>query len=59
MNNIKEAIEKIENLRKEADRRADTAAAGYDAGYYCGEESAYAVVMEILKNIDEEEMKTC
>lgn len=51
--NIEKAIEKIENLLKEADKHAEYAADGYDAGWYNGEGNAYETVLIILKKVTE------
>lgn len=41
----------IKHLMKEADEHSRNSAAGYDEGWYNGEENAYEIILEKLENI--------
>lgn len=43
----------VERLREEADEHSNKAAAGYDEGWYNGEENAYSEVLTLLKQVIE------
>ena len=49
MKKIEKLIDAIEKLYQEADKSSENAAMGYDEGYYNGETTAYAEVLELLK----------
>lgn len=51
MEELKDAIKKIESLLEKADAQSEVAAAGYDEGWYNGEAYAYEKVLDILKNV--------
>ena len=46
-----EAIELLSKKQEEADHSSQTAAAGYDDGYYSGMEEAFGIALEIVKKI--------
>lgn len=48
---LEQAINQIKALKEEALRNADHAAAGYDEGWYVGEDNAYEKVLELLEPV--------
>lgn len=48
--NLEWVINEIQELHDEANRRANSAACGYDEGWYNGEGNAYAIVLYLLRN---------
>ena len=48
---LEQAINQIKVLKEEALRNADHAAAGYDEGWYVGEDDAYEKVLELLEPV--------
>lgn len=51
MKNIEKVIKEIEELLKEAEQNCESAAAGFDEGFYSGECNAYSNVLNILDKI--------
>lgn len=45
----KDIIDEIRALLKESEKNEDSAAAGYDDGWYSGEVNAYSKVLELLE----------
>lgn len=54
---LENAVKRIECLLKESDSYAENSSAGYDEGWCCGESNAYSKVLDILKNILDEDGK--
>ena len=52
MNNIENVIKEIEELLKEAEQHCESAAAGFDEGFYSGECNAYSNMIDILNKIN-------
>ena len=48
---LEQAINQIKALKEESLRNADNAAAGYDEGWYVGEDNAYEKVLELLEPV--------
>ena len=48
---LEQAINQIKALKEESLRKADNAAAGYDEGWYVGEDNAYEKVLELLEPV--------
>lgn len=52
MKNIEKVIKEIEELLKESEQYCESAAAGFDEGFYSGECNAYSNVIDILNKIN-------
>lgn len=51
---IEKVLQELKQLRDESERNCDNAAAGYDEGFYAGEEDAYRIAIELLEKTMEE-----
>lgn len=49
--NIENVIKELERLYNESSQNCETAASGYDAGFYSGELNAYAEALHIIKEV--------
>ena len=52
MKNIENVIKEIDKLLQEAEHHCESAAAGFDEGFYSGECNAYSNAINILDKIN-------